>query len=166
MSDTVNNGLNRRDFIQGAAVTVALVGSPMAKANGPVKGGHLVLGLGGGGTTDSYDPATYTGPVPINYGRLWGENLIDTDETGSGLMLVLAESYEALEGTRVWRFKIRKGIEFHNGQPLTADDVVKSLQRHSDENSRSPAFGVLRPDCSADARAVRSLITRSSMLST
>ena len=158
MTDKVNNGLNRRDFIQGAAATAALVGSPMAKANGPVKGGHLVLGLGGGGTTDSYDPATYTGPVPINYGRLWGENLIDTDETGSGLMLVLAESYEALEGTRVWRFTIRKGIEFHNGQPLTADDVVKSLQRHSDENSRSPAFGVLRTIESIKQESSHSLI--------
>ncbi len=158
MTDTVNSGLNRRDFIQGAAATAALAGSPMAKANGPIKGGHLVLGLGGGGTTDSYDPATYTGPVPINYGRLWGENLIDTDETGNGLMLVLAESYEALEGTTVWRFTIRKGIEFHNGQPLTADDVVKSLQRHSDENSRSPAFGVLRTIESIKQESSHSLI--------
>lgn len=158
MTDKVNNGLDRREFIQGAAATVVLAGSRVAKANVPVKGGHLVLGLGGGGTTDSYDPATYTGPVPINYGRLWGENLIDTDETGSGLMLVLAESYEALEGTRVWRFTIRKGIEFHNGQPLTADDVVKSLQRHSDENSRSPAFGVLRTIESIRQESSHSLI--------
>jgi peptide/nickel transport system substrate-binding protein len=158
MNNDHKRAINRRDFIQAAAATAALAGSPMAKANGPVKGGHLVLGLGGGGTTDSYDPATYTGPVPINYGRLWGENLIDTDETGSGLMLVLAESYEALEGTRVWRFTIRKGIEFHNGQPLTADDVVKSLQRHSDENSRSPAFGVLRTIESIKQESSHSLV--------
>lgn len=158
MTERAKDNLSRREFIQGAAATTALVGSPMAQANGPVKGGHLVLGLGGGGTTDSYDPATYTGPVPINYGRLWGENLIDTDETGSGLMLVLAESYEAIEGTKVWRFTIRKGIEFHNGQPLTADDVVKSLQRHSDENSRSPAFGVLRTIESIKQESAHSLI--------
>jgi peptide/nickel transport system substrate-binding protein len=158
MNSDQNRAINRREFIQGAAATAALAGSPMAKANGPVKGGHLVLGLGGGGTTDSYDPATYTGPVPINYGRLWGENLIDTDETGSGLMLVLAESYEAIEGTRVWRFTIRRGIEFHNGQPLTADDVVKSLLRHSDENSRSPAYGVLRTIESIKQESSHSLI--------
>ncbi len=157
--DTKN--LSRRDFVQGAAsvgITTALAGSAVARADQPVKGGHFVLGLGGGATTDSYDPATYTGPVPINYGRLWGENLIDTDETGNGLMLVLAESYEAIEGTRVWRFTVRKGIEFHNGQALTADDVVKSLQRHSDENSRSPAFGVLRTIESIKQESSHSLI--------
>jgi peptide/nickel transport system substrate-binding protein len=156
-----NDNLNRRDFLRGAAgagITAALSGPAAAQGERPVKGGHLVLGLGGGATTDSYDPATYNGPVPINYGRLWGENLIDTNETGDGLMLVLAESYEAIEGTRVWRFNIRRGIEFHNGQPLTADDVVKSLQRHSDENSQSPAFGVLRTIESIRQESSHSLI--------
>jgi len=146
MSDNANK-LSRRDFVSGVAgagAAAAFAGAPSARAERPRKGGHLVLGLGGGGTTDSYDPASYTGQVPINYGRLWGENLIDTNATGDGLMLVLAESYEPLESTRVWRFTIRKGIEFHNGQPLTADDVVKSLRRHTDENSQSPAFGMLR----------------------
>lgn len=155
------NNLSRRKFVQGAAgvgLTAAFGTSLPVDANQPVKGGQLVLGLAGGGTTDSYDPATYTGQVAINYGRLWGENLIDTDESGNGLMLVLAESYEALESTRVWRFTIRKGIEFHNGQPLTADDVVKSLQRHSDENSRSPAFGILRAIESIEQEGSHSLI--------
>lgn len=160
MSNDANN-LSRREFVQGVAgvgVTAALAGSPIARADKPVKGGHLVLGLGGGGTTDSYDPATYTGQVPINYGRLWGEILIDTNESGSGLMPVLAEACEPIESTRVWRVTIRKGIEFHNGQLLTADDVVKSLQRHSDEKSRSPAYGSLRTIESIKQESSHSLV--------
>src|SRR3954462_3002916 len=40
----------------------------------------------------------------------------------------LAESWETPEPTR-WRFHLRKGVKFHNGDPFTADDVVFSAQR-------------------------------------
>jgi peptide/nickel transport system substrate-binding protein len=40
----------------------------------------------------------------------------------------LAESYTNPEPTR-WRFEIRKGVKFHEGQDLTADDVVFSFER-------------------------------------
>ncbi|MGH2704004.1 MAG: ABC transporter substrate-binding protein [Actinomycetota bacterium] len=35
----------------------------------------------------------------------------------------LAESWELIEPS-TWRFHLRKGVKFHNGQPFTADDVV------------------------------------------
>ena len=57
--------LSRREFIAGTAalsVSAAYAGAAKAQSR-PVKGGHLVLGLGGGGTTDSYDPATFNGEV-------------------------------------------------------------------------------------------------------
>src|SRR6201991_735161 len=40
----------------------------------------------------------------------------------------LAESWETPEPTR-WRFHLRKGVKFHNGDPFTADDVVFSADR-------------------------------------
>jgi peptide/nickel transport system substrate-binding protein len=40
----------------------------------------------------------------------------------------LAESWETPEPTR-WRFHLRKGVKFHNGDPFTADDVVFSAER-------------------------------------
>jgi peptide/nickel transport system substrate-binding protein len=40
----------------------------------------------------------------------------------------LAESWETPEPTR-WRFHLRKGVKFHNGDPFSADDVVFSAQR-------------------------------------
>jgi peptide/nickel transport system substrate-binding protein len=40
----------------------------------------------------------------------------------------LAESWEVLEPTR-WRFRLREGVSFHNGNPFTADDVVFSYER-------------------------------------
>jgi len=46
----------------------------------------------------------------------------------------LAESWETPEPTR-WRFHLRKGVKFHNGDPFTADDVVFSADRVRNKNS-------------------------------
>jgi peptide/nickel transport system substrate-binding protein len=40
----------------------------------------------------------------------------------------LAERWELLEPTR-WRFHLRKGVKFHNGEDFTADDVIFSAER-------------------------------------
>ncbi len=52
----------------------------------------------------------------------------------------LAESWETVSPT-VWRFHLRKGVTFHNGDPFTADDVLASLDRVSD--AASPLKGNL-----------------------
>ncbi len=46
----------------------------------------------------------------------------------------LAESWEVIEPTR-WRFSLRQGVTFHNGNPFTADDVVASIHRAIDPAS-------------------------------
>src|SRR5713101_4192574 len=40
----------------------------------------------------------------------------------------LAERWDVLEPTR-WRFYLRKGVKFQNGEDFTADDVVFSVER-------------------------------------
>ncbi len=49
----------------------------------------------------------------------------------------LAESWEASADVKTWVFKIRTGVEFHNGKTLTAEDVVYSLNLHRAEDSKS-----------------------------
>ena len=46
----------------------------------------------------------------------------------------LAESWEVVEPTR-WRFKLRQGVKFHNGNPFNADDVVFTYKRATGEDS-------------------------------
>ncbi|WP_339027717.1 ABC transporter substrate-binding protein [Bradyrhizobium symbiodeficiens] len=62
----------------------------------------------------------------------------------------LAESWETPEPTR-WRFHLRKGVKFHNGDPFTADDVVFSADRVRNKNSNmqtrlAPGVKVVKVD--------------------
>jgi peptide/nickel transport system substrate-binding protein len=41
----------------------------------------------------------------------------------------VAESWRVTDGAKTYTFQIRKGIKFHDGRELTADDVVFSFQR-------------------------------------
>ena len=51
----------------------------------------------------------------------------------------LASSWEQT-GPTTWRFKLRPGIKFHDGTPFTADDVVFSFQRATEDTSQIRAY--------------------------
>jgi len=55
----------------------------------------------------------------------------------------LAESFEPSDGGKRWAFKLRKGVTFHNGKSLSADDVVACFNRHRDPKVRSVVKPVL-----------------------
>ena len=58
----------------------------------------------------------------------------------------LATSWKALNDT-TWEFKLRKGVKFHNGDPLTAEDVKYSFERVTEpgkEKKKSPQYGNIR----------------------
>lgn len=150
LASRVTAGLmSRREFLGRAAalgVTAAAANSLLASrvmAQGPQKGGTIRAGIQGGSTTDSLDPALGTNSVATQVIRLWGEPLVELAETG-GVEGKVAESYEASADAQTWTFKIRQGIEFSNGKTVTAEDVVRTLQRHSGEDTKSGALGIMR----------------------
>ena len=49
----------------------------------------------------------------------------------------LAESWEASSDATEWVFDLRKGVEFHNGKTLNADDIIATINYHRGENSKS-----------------------------
>jgi peptide/nickel transport system substrate-binding protein len=67
------------------------------------------------------------------------EALIKTDAAGA-YRPSLAESWSVTENARAWTFRLRKGVRFHNGEVLRADDVVATLGRVLDP-SIGGAFG-------------------------
>ena len=56
----------------------------------------------------------------------------------------LAESWEGTPDAKRWVFKMRKGVEFHNGKTVTAADAAYSLNRHIAPDSKSAAKGFLQ----------------------
>ena len=70
-----------------------------------------------------------------NTTMLWGnvtEGLVTTDDNGK-VISELAESFDLMDDNLTWRFKLREGITFHNGEPFNAEAVKFSLDRISGE---------------------------------
>ncbi|TCT41076.1 ABC transporter substrate-binding protein [Martelella mediterranea] len=143
-------GLNRRAFLTSAAaagfaVTASGLMMPQAAfaAEEPQTGGHLVLGLDGGQSTDILDPGTYAGSTMFVVGFTWGDRLVNTDPVTGEALPSLAESWTSSDDAKVWTFKLRKNVRFHDGTPFTVNDAVQTLRRHSDKDSTSAALGLL-----------------------
>jgi peptide/nickel transport system substrate-binding protein len=83
--------------------------------------------------------------------------LIQTGEflsvSGPDLRLkpVLAESWKPNQDGTVWTFKIRKGVKFHNGKEMTADDVVASIDRLANPKNSSNALSAFKGTLSQGA---------------
>ncbi len=150
--------IGRREFMGRAAalgITTALastMASRAVKAAEPKKGGRLRQALTGGGTGDTLDPAQILDSYMINvsFGML-RNNLTEIDQDNS-LIGELAESWEASDDAVTWTFKLRQGVEFHNGKTLDANDVVASINHHRGEESGSAAKPIVDPitDVKAD----------------
>ncbi|MGE5132071.1 MAG: ABC transporter substrate-binding protein [Gemmatimonadota bacterium] len=154
--------LSRRDFLRKGS----LVGLSM-----PVLGGILAACGGSGspstsGTTAKgkpgavikaglYVPAAAINPITIaDQGGLQllgnvGEFLVFTDQHNV-YHPWLATSWSSNADASVWTFKIRQGVKFNNGKPMTVDDVVYSFKTQSDPKSSANALsvfgGTLSPD--------------------
>ena len=140
--------LSRRDFMQfaiasGMTIASANVLFATAARSEPKKGGIFKIGVGHGQTTDSLDPATWSNGFTFGFGKsIMGAPLVQVDNKNVAQPHV-AESFEPAEGAKKWIFKLRKGIVFHNGKALTADDVVATINYHIGADSKSPAKSVL-----------------------
>ena len=139
--------ISRRQFIRsavsaGVVVPTALSLADQAIASTPKMGGHFRSGLGHGSTTDSLDPATYENGFMTMTSFTLFNHMTEVGPDGQ-LRPELVESYEATPDAKIWTFKVRSGVEFHNGKTLDAEDIVASLNYHRGEDSKSAAKGNL-----------------------
>ncbi|WP_339762798.1 ABC transporter substrate-binding protein [uncultured Hoeflea sp.] len=160
------SGLDRRAFLASAAAagfaataSGLLVPSESFAAEEPQRGGHLVLGLDRGQTTDVLDPGTYTGSTMFLVGFTWGDRLVTTDPVSGEALPSLAESWTSSDDAKTWTFKLRKDARFHDGTPFTVSDAAQTLRRHSDKDSSSAALGLLEDIQTIEERAGDLVIT-------
>jgi len=151
--------ITRREFIGrmsafGAAAALSpILYNQSAFASVPKKGGRLRLGMAGGAITDSLEPGTLLDHVPIIIQWQVKNNLVEIDHQGNAIP-ELAESWEPSSDAAKWTFKIRKGVEFHNGKSLTSEDVLYSLNFHRGKESKSAGKALLESitDVKADGK--------------
>ncbi|WP_423855496.1 ABC transporter substrate-binding protein [Acinetobacter guillouiae] len=103
----------------------------------PQKGGVIKIGVINGnqaGNLDAHKPIGMSSAFrgwPL-YAKLW--------EWGRDIQpkLALAEFAEPNEDGTKWTIRLKKGLEFHHGKTITADDVIFSLRRLTDPKLASP----------------------------
>jgi peptide/nickel transport system substrate-binding protein len=142
IENAIRRGANRRELLQMmmmggvAAVTGASVfaRATSALAATPVKGGFIKAAGFSTSTADTLDPAKASNATDYVRCCAFYNRLTFLDGQGQTQM-ELAESIETADA-KAWTVKLRKGVTFHDGKSLTADDVVFSLKRHLD-----PAVG-------------------------
>ena len=137
--------LSRRDFLAamsalGVSATAAggFLASAKTLAATPRKGGTARVAMNLHGPDDQMDPIVFTSGIDYTRGRATYNGLIQIRDN-MALAPELAEEWSPNQDATEYTFKIRKGVEFHDGSPLTADDVVWSMNRHLGEDSPSTA---------------------------
>ena len=139
--------ISRREFMGRAAalgVTVGLASTMAGKAIAatPKKGGHFRIGIGAGASSDTMDPGLY-GENFTQWMAFSTRNYLTEIDPSGTLVGELATDWSASDDATQWTFDLRKGVEFHNGKTMDADDVIASYRHHMGEDSTSAMKGIL-----------------------
>ena len=163
--------LDRRSFLRrgamigmSASVMGALLaacgnanssGGSSSSSSSAAGGGSGTPKKGGTLTIASQTPATAINPLIVDDGgglcmlAQTGEFLTFDNNIKLQLEPMLAQSWTHNADGSVWTFKLRPNVKFHNGKPLTADDVVYTFKALSDPKNSSNALstfnGTLSP---------------------
>lgn len=95
--------------------------------------------------------------LPDFLSRALYDSLLEVNPQDGSLTPGLAERWLVSEDAKTIVFILREGVKWHDGTPLTPDDVVFTLKRLSDPDLRlTPAadFGTLQDAVATDARTV------------
>ena len=85
------------------------------------------------------DPIWTTAYVTRNHAYMIYDTLFSEDAQGN-IKPQMVDTYTTSTDRKTWTFKLRSGLEFHDGKPVTSEDVVASLKRWA---SRDAMGGIL-----------------------
>ena len=118
--------MSRRAFLPGMALTGAALIAARPFSAFAAENNTIVVSQGSDVLT--LDPMLDTSPIGVNVFRNVFDALTRIEADGSVTPL-LAVSWSASEDTKTWEFTIRTNAKFHDGQPITADDIVWNYKR-------------------------------------
>lgn len=115
----------------------------------PIQGGSVQFAFSDGRTTDVLDPAKISTQSVAILGGLVFDKFLGQDDQFRPTPSI-ATSWEVSDDAMAWTFKIREGVQFQDGTPLTAKDVAYSIRRHLDEKVGSALYHRLGRSVSAE----------------
>jgi peptide/nickel transport system substrate-binding protein len=141
----LQRGASRRDvlaMLTAAGMQAALAGTVAALASSaqaqvPRRGGRIRVAGTATGVNDTLDPARQSNHTDYCRGFMLYNGLTALDGSLAP-QPSLAEEFTT-QDAKTWVFKLRKGVTFHDGKPLTPADVVFSIMRHKDPATASRA---------------------------
>lgn len=125
-----------RGLVGGLLAAGALLVPPLVAPAGAANGGVYRRPLGNEPAT--LDPARTTDIYSRTVTQQIFDGLVQFDQTLS-IMPAVARFWKASRDGLTWTFVLRKGVKFHHGREVSADDVVYSLTRILDPKTRSGA---------------------------
>lgn len=136
--------VNRRQLLKGAVGLGAALSLPAlltacgSELDDHSEGGTLSVGVVGGGTSDTLDPnKAINTPDYTRLVLLFGA-LVVPDGTGQ-LTYPLADELRAEDSEgQTWILRVKEA-QFHDGSPVTSDDVIASFKRLYNPESPAPA---------------------------
>ena len=129
--------IGRRTFFKGA-LGLAVFGAAAqgnltlpASAETPAKGGKITIGARGQAGLGPIDPHRPSGDIAINIANQFNVFEALTKQSNEGnIEMCLAESVTPDDDTAtVWTIKLKKGVLFHDGKEMKAEDVIYSIKR-------------------------------------
>jgi len=112
-----------------------------AAADAPKQGGNLRVAMLGGNSSDTLDAhTTVTQPDTARVTMLY--DCLATVNNDGQVSNALAESIEPNASATEWTIRLKKGVTFHNGQTMTADDVKASFAHVLDKSIQAPSTAV------------------------
>ena len=139
--------ISRRSFMNYSmaagltATTATGLWTTSAQAQ-PKSGGTLRVGQHDGNTSDTHDIGVYQSNFDIGLVHTHRSflTMINTDGT---LGPDLATEWSATPDAKEWTFQLNTSATFHNGNKVTANDVIASMNYHRGEDSTSAAKSLL-----------------------
>jgi peptide/nickel transport system substrate-binding protein len=128
--------LLRRRILTCLGVVVANLALPLAAAGQPAQG-EAVVAWPVTLTPSWFDPSTAP-PQITAFGMLYAvHDALLRPLPGQRIGNSLAESWTESADGRTYEFKLRRGLRFHNGDPLTAEDVKFSFERYQGAGAKA-----------------------------
>lgn len=129
--------LSRRQLLISSAATVAVSNAPLALAQAK---GAISIGLSSAAAT--LDPAKSNSGPDLAITRQIFDTLIARNPKTGEHEPRLATQWKLLND-QTWQLSLRKGVQFHNGEPFDATAVKFSIERYLNPELRSPHASVL-----------------------